>query len=416
MKWLLVGYMWFAYVLNHADRQVVYTLFPALQREFGYSDTMLGMTGALFLWVYGLCSPAAGIFGDRFPKRYLVAGSIAVWSAFTILSGLSPNGTFLLVCRALLGVSESMFMPAGFALMAAAHGPETRSKAIAIFATGQMVGVATGGSLSGYVAEHLHWRASFFILGSIGILFAFPMWRFLKRLPPDVVGEKASLVGFTSLFKIPSLLVVTGFIAIGTFGMFLVYTWLPTFLYDKFHLGLARAGFEASVYPQIGSAIGLLTGGALADHYYRRNASSRFWIAAAGFLFGAPAIYLIGQSATLDFTRIAAIAFGFCHGFIASNQVPCAYEVVPPQLRATTIGLLNLVGGAVSGLAPYLGGLSRKTIGVDRLMGFTAILMLTAAALIVYGIARHLARDQERVKLSLNASGQAETGGATRSV
>ena len=59
-EWALVAFLWCAYVLNHADRQVVYTLFPALQKEFGFSNTVLGLTGALFLWVYGACSPIAG--------------------------------------------------------------------------------------------------------------------------------------------------------------------------------------------------------------------------------------------------------------------------------------------------------------------------------------------------------------------
>ncbi len=159
-EWLLIAFLWGCYVLNHADRQVVYTLFPALQKEFGYSDAVVGLTGALFLWVYALCSPLAGILGDRFSKSKLVTISVGIWSAFTVLSGLSPNGIFLLVCRALLGVSESMFMPAAYALMATAHGPETRSRAVGIFATSQMVGVAVGGSLSGFVAEQLRVRDS----------------------------------------------------------------------------------------------------------------------------------------------------------------------------------------------------------------------------------------------------------------
>src|ERR1700722_17627550 len=105
--WLLIGFFWFSYLLNHADRQVVYTLFPALQKEFGYSDAVVGLTGALFLWVYGLCSPLAGILGDRISKRVLVTASIAMWSTITAISGLSPNGVFFLACRGLLGVSES---------------------------------------------------------------------------------------------------------------------------------------------------------------------------------------------------------------------------------------------------------------------------------------------------------------------
>src|SRR4030095_479388 len=99
------------------------------------------------------------------------------------LSGLSPNGTFLLVCRGLLGVSESLFMPAAYALMADAPGAETRSKAIGIFGTSQIVGVAVGGSLSGFIAEHYHWRLSFFLLGGVGLLFTLPLARFFQTVP-----------------------------------------------------------------------------------------------------------------------------------------------------------------------------------------------------------------------------------------
>jgi predicted MFS family arabinose efflux permease len=401
-EWLLIAYLWVCYVLNHADRQVVYTLFPALQREFGYSDAVLGLTGALFLWVYGLCSPISGILGDRWSKPALVAGSLAVWSAFTVLSGFSPNGAFLLVCRALLGVSESLFMPAAYALMANAHGPETRSKAVAIFATSQMVGVALGGSLSGYIAERAHWRVSFWLLGTAGLLFAFPLWRFLNRVPRSFVAGGAAgaahFGSFLSLFRIPSLRIVTAFVAVATFGLYLVYTWLPTFLYDKFSLGMARAGFEASVYPQIGTAAGLLSGGTLADRYYSRVKASRFWVILIAFLCSAPAIALLGSSGSLGGVRAAAIAFGFFAGFVAANQAASAFDVVPASLRASTVGVLNLLGAGISGFAPFLGGLARRTVGVDSLMLATGAFYGFGALLIAYGIRRHFYRDHRRAQ------------------
>jgi MFS family permease len=400
--WMLIAFLWFSYLLNHADRQVVYTLFPALQKEFGYRDAVVGLTGALFLWVYGLCSPLAGVFGDRYSKRVLVTASLAIWSTFTVLSALSPNGASLLACRALLGVSESMFMPAAYALMANAHGPETRSKAISIFGTSQLVGVALGGALSGYIAERYHWRASFLLLGLIGILFAWPMWVFLGSLPNQItigkVSERASLSSFFGLFRIPSLRVVTLFVSIGTFGLFLVYTWLPTFLYDKFALGLGRAGFEASVFPQIGTALGLLLGGALADHFSRRTKASRFWIASVGFLLGAPCIFCLGAATTLAWTRLASIGFGFFIGFVIGNQAACAFDVVPASFRASAAGALNLVGASVSGFAPFLGGLSRRTIGVNRLMTFTAALFIVAGLWTIYGIRRYFQADYRRAQ------------------
>ena len=90
-------------------------------------------------------------------------------------------------------------------LIANAHGPETRSRAVALFATSQLVGVAVGGSLSGYIAELLHWRVSFWLLGGCGLLFAIPLWRFLASVPPHFNGsptrEKADSIKDQDLLR-----------------------------------------------------------------------------------------------------------------------------------------------------------------------------------------------------------------------
>lgn len=400
VEWALVAYLWFCYVLNHADRQVVYTLFPALQSEFQLSNTVLGLTGALFLWIYGLSSPFSGILGDRLPRTKVVTGSLVLWSFFTLLTGFAFNGPSLLVLRGLLGVSESLFMPAAFALMASAHGPESRSKAIAVFATSQTAGVAIGGSLSGWLAEHLHWRVAFWALGTVGILFALPLWRFLSRVPTSFLRAgaegKADLRSFLGLLRIPSLCVVTLYVSIATFGLFLVYTWLPTLYHDKFSLGLTRAGVEASVYPQFGSIAGLLVGGTLADWGYRKTPAARFWIILTAFCTAGPSIYLLGHAATLEAARMAAISFGFFSGFISGNQAASAFDVVPPAHRASAIGVLNLLGAVVSGFAPFLGGLARSNIGVDRVMVFTSGMYLVAAAIVLTGILFFFRRDHTR--------------------
>ena len=275
-QWQLIAYLWVCYLLNHADRQVVYTLFPALQKEFGYSDAVVGLTGALFLWVYGLCSPVAGILGDRFSKTKLIVASLGIWSVFTVLSGFSPNGGFLLGCRALLGVSESVFMPAGYGLMAAAHGPQTRSRAIAIFhGTSQLVGVAVGGSMSAYIAERLGTGVSGLDPGAAGNSVhraADPIFRTMPT-PFRKHRRRRSADRRFCLFRIPSLRIVTVFVAVATFGLFLGGRG-STFLYDKFHLAWRARDSEASVYSPLGTALGLLVGGSLADRGYGRTHAS----------------------------------------------------------------------------------------------------------------------------------------------
>ena len=99
--------------------------------------------------------------------------------------------------------------------------------------------------------------------------------------------QPATLSSFIDLLRIPSLRIVTSFVAVSTFGLYLVYTWLPTFLYDKFNVGLARAGFEASVYPQIGTLVGLIAGGAVADRLYASVKAARFSVVLAGRVGGA---------------------------------------------------------------------------------------------------------------------------------
>src|SRR5262249_19658580 len=108
---------------------------------------------------------------------------------------------------------------------------------------------------------------------------------------------------------------------------------------------------------------------------------------------GAPCLVLVGASPTLDATRLAAIGFGLFAGFIAANQAAAAFDVVPASLRASTVGVLNLLGAGVSGFAPLLGGLARRTIGVERLMTYTSAVYLATGLLLIYGTLRHFARD-----------------------
>lgn len=397
-EWQLIAFLWFAYILNQADRQVVYTLFPALQKSFGFSNAVLGLTGALFLWVYGLFSPIAGILGDRYRKGSIIVGSLSVWSVLTALSGLSPNGPFLLGCRALLGVSESFFMPAAYALMAAAHRPETRSRAIAVFGTSQLVGVAVGGAASAFIAQRFDWRVSFWVLGAAGLAFGLPLKRFFSRMPPQFNGSaasgRASLSGLFSLFRIPTVRIIAAAIGVATFGLFLLYTWLPTLFFDKFHIGLAQAGFEASVYPQLGTAGGLLTGGWLADHFIHTVPASRYWVITTALFCGAPCMFLLGWSGELPEARLASIAVGFFAGFITGNQAAAMFDVVPRHFRASATGVLNMIGAVVSGFAPFLGGIARSTVGVDRLMWFTALMYVGAGCVLLYGILRHFDKDK----------------------
>ena len=171
---LLVFFMWFAYFLNYADRQAVFSMFPSLKADLGMSDSQLGLTGAIFLWVYAIGCPIAGQMGDRYSKRLLIILSIIIWSIVTLATGFAQSVTFMLVLRALMGISESLFMPTAIALTSNAHPPSLRSRAIAVLTTAQIAGTIGGSWFGGWMADQGRWREAFFILGAIGLIYAIP--------------------------------------------------------------------------------------------------------------------------------------------------------------------------------------------------------------------------------------------------
>ena len=65
--WILVALLWVAFFLNYADRQVAFSILPALQRDLHFTAVQLGLVGTVFIWVYSLSMPAAGRLADLFP-------------------------------------------------------------------------------------------------------------------------------------------------------------------------------------------------------------------------------------------------------------------------------------------------------------------------------------------------------------
>src|SRR5712692_8578598 len=100
-KWQVVGYLWVICLLNYVDRSSIFALFPVLRQEFSLSGTELGLIGSVFLWVYSIASPFAGALGDRFTRKSVVLGGLAIWSLITCLTGFAYSTFQLLLFRGL---------------------------------------------------------------------------------------------------------------------------------------------------------------------------------------------------------------------------------------------------------------------------------------------------------------------------
>lgn len=397
IAWPVVALMWIAYFLNYTDRQLIFSFFPVLRSELKFTDEQLGWTGTVFLWVYAITSPIAGQIGDWFSKRSLVVWSLVLWSAATALTGAARTPSEVLGCRALIGVVEGLFMPAAIALTASAHAPEARSRAVGLLSTAQLAGVVMGGSFGGWMAQGSRWRWAFTALGIAGILYALPFRALLRRSCEEPLRESRPGLSVAALARVPSYGVLCVIFPMFCFSLWLVYTWLPDFFFEKFHLTLAEAGVAATAWTQGATLAGLLLGGVCADRLYGRTPAARFWLLAVGLVILAPCLHLVGRTDSLVLAKAATAGFGFGSGLFMANLMVSSFDVVPKEARASAVGCLNLIGGLVSGLAAYLGGAYRKDPGIPALMTAASAACLAGALLLALGTLVFFARDHERV-------------------
>ena len=114
--WVVVGLLWLVALLNYMDRQMISTMKPAIMIDIAElkSAANFGRLMAIFLWIYGLMSPISGLIADRLNRKWLIVGSLFVWSGVTFVMGFAKTFEQLYWLRALMGISEALYIPAGF--------------------------------------------------------------------------------------------------------------------------------------------------------------------------------------------------------------------------------------------------------------------------------------------------------------
>ncbi len=383
--WLVVAALWFVALLNYLDRQVIFSMFPIVREELHLSDIQLGLIGSAFLWVYGLCSPFAGFVADRYGRRRVLIFSLVIWSAVTFATGLARNIEEMLVARALMGISEACYLPAALAMIADYHKEGTRSLATGLHFSGIYVGIVLGGVGGGWVAEHYGWRAAFTILGVAGVVYTpvlLAVLREEKSATPATEAQPKFWAATRELVTLRGFGAIVTVFSILSIANWLVYTWMPLYLFEKFHMNLAASGFSATFYLQAGSVVGILIGGTLADRWCARTAKGRVWTQAVGLAAAAPFLFLVGFTGLPAVLVAGLTVFGVGRGMFDSNAMPVLCQIAPPELRSTGYGLLNMAGTLTGGVVAIAGGALKSTLGLGGMIQIAGILLLLGCFLL----------------------------------
>lgn len=392
--WLVVALLWVVALLNYMDRQMLSTMQDAMKLDIVelQKAEAFGALMAVFLWIYGLVSPFAGVVADRVSRKKLVVGSLFVWSAVTYLMGYASDFTQLYWLRALMGVSEALYIPSALSLIADWHEGKSRSLAIGIHMTGLYVGQAVGG-FGATIAATFSWHSTFYWFGIIGIAYSVVLALLLHDKPkvvdavaaspnPATLMKKESLWrGLSVVLSTWAFWVILIYFAVPSLPGWATKNWLPTLFADSLGLEMAQAGPMSTITIAASSFVGVLLGGVLSDKWVLRNIRGRIYTSAIGLGMTIPALVLLGFGHSVVAVVGAGMLFGIGIGMFDANNMPILCQIISAKYRATAYGVMNMVGVFAGAAVTQL--LGKLTDGGNLGMGFAVLGGIVIVALVL---------------------------------
>ncbi len=353
--WIVVALLWVVALLNYMDRQMLSTMKPSMQADIPelQSAANFGYLMAIFLWIYGFMSPLSGMIADKVNRKWLIVGSLFVWSAVTFAMGYASTFNQLYWLRAIMGVSEALYIPAGLSLIADYHSSKTRSLAVGIHMTGLYMGQALGG-FGATIADKFSWQQAFHSFGIIGIIYSVVLILFLREKTVvdepiteaiNPINKKTPLLkGLGLLLTNISFWIILFYFAVPSLPGWGVKNWLPTLFSENLGIDMSKAGPISTITIACSSFIGVIFGGILSDRWVQKNLRGRIYTSAIGLALTIPALVLIGYGHSLFHIIGAAFCFGFGFGMFDANNMPILCQFVSRKYRATAYGLMNMTG------------------------------------------------------------------------
>ena len=406
--------------LNYMDRWVAAAASPLVQKEFHLSDALIGLLGSAFLLVYAVAALPFGYWADRGVRKTVIGVGVAIWSVATLFTGFARNFVQLFLSRAVLGIGEASYYPAGTSLLSDYFPKEQRGRVMSIWGAGSTLGIAVGFAGGGYIAEKFGWRNAFFFAAIPGILFA--LLAFGLREPLRGSAENsgqavkktldAGVGQFLQLLRIPTLRATIFAQTLLFFVLASNAFWLPTVLQRRFAMTAGSAGLLAGVVIVVGGLIGTLAGGWLADKRALKTPRAHLEVGIAGFLGGAVLI-TIALFSPLTIGPIPVFVPVFlltviCLYLYSGPFTALSQNVVSPGLRASAVTALLFIAHVfgdshstfdIGLLSDWLGG------NLQLALLITSPTLLVLAAVAAATGLRTVKHDTERMENDWEARG-----------
>lgn len=415
--WVVVGLLWIVALLNYMDRQMLSTMqsnialdIPSLRNAEAFGALM-----AIFLWVYGIASPFSGAVADRISRKWLIVGSLGVWSGVTYAMGYCNDFHQLMWLRGIMGISEALYIPSALSLIADYFTGKGRSLAIGLHMTGLYCGQALGG-FGSLVATTWSWQATFHWFGIIGVAYAVVLIFLLHEKSGHGVQHSAArktdkprnsesvIQSFAVVFTNVAFWVILFFFASSSIPGWATKNWLPTLFADNLGLSMEWAGPMATLTIAVSSFIGVMIGGPISDRWVKRNVRGRIFTSAIGLAMMIPALVFIGLAHNAWLSIMAGLFFGVGYGMFDANNMPILCQFVSSRQRAMAYGFMNSLGVIMGAITTQLLGGLAESVGLGMCFALMGGILLIALALQLCVLRpKYDDKDQEEAATNLEA-------------
>jgi MFS family permease len=392
-------------ILNFVDRQILFILAQSIKHDLHLSDTQIGLMGGLaFAVVYSVLGLPLGRLADRYGAKWVLVGSLSVWSVLTTCGAFAQNFLQLAATRIGVAAGEAGSTPSGHAIIANYFPPEKRGLPLAVFSLGVPLGIMIGLMMGGWLNQVMGWREALIVAGIPGLTLAL-LFAFTVRMPAGGGGagmkeDIALLRSLKLLWSKPTFRQMAYGISYYSMGANAMIVFTPSFLMRTYGLSSAGAGMSLGLVYGVAGVAGALIGGMAGDFLGRRDPRWRMWTVGIGLAAVMPFTLAAWMEPTPTASVLLLAAPKFAN-LIYFGPVFVALQMISPAgVRATASAFLlffnSLVGQTVGPfVAGYVSDFLEPSMGNQSLRYALCFVVLTQfmAALHFFLAARTLKAD-----------------------
>ena len=376
----VLGLLTAVYVVNYVDRNLLAILLQSIKEDLQLSDSELGLlSGTAFGIFYATLGVPIARLADLFSRKWVIVGSLTLWSAMTALCGSAVGFASLLVCRIGVGIGEAGGSPPSHSIISDLYSDEKRGTALGIFSLGVPIGILVGLMAGGWLDEELGWRAAFWVVGLPGLLLSLLVTFTLRE--PNRGTTEASTVSepiysardiVVYLWRLPSFRHTSIASALYAFVGYSVVNWAPSFLMRSYGMESGPIGTALSLIIGIGGGIGVYLGGSLSDRWALSDPRGRVYLPALAMLVSVPFSLLTYWVDTAT-ASLALLALPSLLGLMYQGPAFAVTQTLAtPLMRSTAAALLlfviNIIGLACGpALTGFLSDALEPSLGQESL-------------------------------------------------